>query len=172
MTSKGYSFHWKISFTPSDPGNFPVWRSWLSANNMGHRLRTPVEGIHKRNLKIWANVADKIFLALPQDLGVGVDFRPCQWRRFPHRASVVRDMGICMATHMMRSHRSSKFWFRRVKSKHNYCLKLYVNCKYITSVAWTFWNTDQFSRFLSNILWVLCFVHLQRKEGPWFGWDD
>jgi hypothetical protein len=25
-----------------------------------HRLRTPNEGINQRNLKIWANVADKI----------------------------------------------------------------------------------------------------------------
>ena len=27
-----------------------------------HNLRTPNKGIYQRNLKIWANVADKLFL--------------------------------------------------------------------------------------------------------------
>ena len=27
-----------------------------------HNLRTPNKGLYQRNLKIWANVADKIFL--------------------------------------------------------------------------------------------------------------
>ena len=45
-----------------------------------HGLRIPNEGINQRNLKIWADVADKICLgcwAVPKNLGVGVDFRPC-----------------------------------------------------------------------------------------------
>ena len=29
-------------------------------NHFGHGLRTPDEGINQRNLKIWADVADKI----------------------------------------------------------------------------------------------------------------
>ena len=29
-------------------------------NEPDHELRTPSEGINQRNLKIWANVADKI----------------------------------------------------------------------------------------------------------------
>ena len=44
-------------------------------NLYDHGLRTPDEGINQRNLKIWADVADKIFLGLPKYLGVGVDFR-------------------------------------------------------------------------------------------------
>ena len=39
-----------------------------------HGLRTPNEGINQRNLKIWADVADKIASAVPENLGVGVDF--------------------------------------------------------------------------------------------------
>ena len=42
-----------------------------------HGLRTPNEGINQRNLKIWADVADKNALAVPKNLGVGVNFRPC-----------------------------------------------------------------------------------------------
>ena len=41
-------------------------------------LRTPNEGINQRNLKIWADVADKISMAVPKNLGVGVDFRRCR----------------------------------------------------------------------------------------------
>ena len=41
-----------------------------------HGLRTPNEGIHQRNLKIRADVADKICFNRPKNLGVGVDFRP------------------------------------------------------------------------------------------------
>ena len=41
-----------------------------------HALRTPNEGINQRNLKIWANVTNKICL-VPKNLRVGVDFRPC-----------------------------------------------------------------------------------------------
>ena len=29
-------------------------------DSLGHGLRTPNEGINQRNLKIWADVADKI----------------------------------------------------------------------------------------------------------------
>ena len=36
-----------------------------------HELRTPGESINQRNLKIWADVADKICLAIPKSLGVG-----------------------------------------------------------------------------------------------------
>ena len=42
-----------------------------------HGLRTPNEGKNQRNLKIRADVADKISLAVPKNLGVGVDFRLC-----------------------------------------------------------------------------------------------
>ena len=41
-----------------------------------HGLRTPNEGINQRNLKTWANVADKYASAVLKNLGVGVDFRP------------------------------------------------------------------------------------------------
>ena len=44
----------------------------------GHGLRTPNEGINQRNMKFWADVADEIHaLAVPNYLGLRVDFRPC-----------------------------------------------------------------------------------------------
>ena len=43
---------------------------------MCHGLRTPNEDISQRNLKIWADVADKYASTVPKNLGVGVDFRP------------------------------------------------------------------------------------------------
>ena len=43
-----------------------------------HRLWTPNEGINQINLKIWADVANKICFGLPKNIGVGVDFRPCR----------------------------------------------------------------------------------------------
>ena len=48
-----------------------------------HELWTPNEGINQRNLKIWANVAGKIYsLAFPKNLEVGVDLRPCSEEDF------------------------------------------------------------------------------------------
>ena len=38
------------------------------------------EGINQRNLKIWADVADKICVDIPKNLGV--DFRPCSEGNF------------------------------------------------------------------------------------------
>ena len=43
----------------------------LRKDTFKHGLRTPNEGKNQRNLKIWANVA------VPKNLGVGVDFWPC-----------------------------------------------------------------------------------------------
>ena len=40
-------------------------------------LWTPNEGINQRNLKIWADVQTKYASAVPKNLGVGVNFRPC-----------------------------------------------------------------------------------------------
>jgi hypothetical protein len=42
-----------------------------------HGLLTPNEGIIQRNLKFWADVADKKCSAIPKNLGLGFDFRPC-----------------------------------------------------------------------------------------------
>jgi hypothetical protein len=39
--------------------------------------RTPNDGINQRYLKNWANVAEKYASAVPKNLGVGVNFRPC-----------------------------------------------------------------------------------------------
>ena len=36
-----------------------------------HRLRTPNEGINQRNLRIWANVADKISFGRTKRFGIG-----------------------------------------------------------------------------------------------------
>ena len=55
-----------------------------------HGLRTPNEGINQRNLKFWADVADKICFGRIYKFGIGIWFSAVQWRRFPHRASVVR----------------------------------------------------------------------------------
>ena len=47
-------------------------------NNSIYGLRTSNEGINQRNLKVWADVADKIYAsAVPKSLGLGFDFRPC-----------------------------------------------------------------------------------------------
>ena len=48
-----------------------------------HGLRTPNEGINQRNLKIWADVADKICFS--RNLNIWewvVDFRPCSEGNF------------------------------------------------------------------------------------------
>ena len=37
-----------------------------------HGLRTPNEGINQRNLKIWADVADKICLGRNYKFGIGI----------------------------------------------------------------------------------------------------
>ena len=42
-----------------------------------HGLRTPNESINQRNLKIMADVADKICFGRTKILGVGVDFQLC-----------------------------------------------------------------------------------------------
>ena len=41
-----------------------------------HGLQTPSEGINQRNLKLWAEMADKICFDRPKNLGLGLDFRP------------------------------------------------------------------------------------------------
>ena len=46
-----------------------------------HGLRTPSEGINQRNLKIWANAADKICFG-HKNLGLGFDFWPCSEGNF------------------------------------------------------------------------------------------
>ena len=56
-----------------------------------HGLRTPNESTNQRNLKFWADVADKICFGRTYKFGIGSWFSAVQWRRFPHRASVVRD---------------------------------------------------------------------------------
>ena len=42
-----------------------------------HGLRTPNEGINQSYLKNWAYVADKIALAVPKNLGLGLNFPLC-----------------------------------------------------------------------------------------------
>ena len=58
--------------------------------NQNHGLRTPNEGINQRNLKFWANVADKICFGRAYKFEIGIWYSAVQWRRFPHRVSVVR----------------------------------------------------------------------------------
>ena len=47
------------------------------ALRLEHGLRTPNECINQRNLKIWPMWQTKYALAVPENLGVGVNFRPC-----------------------------------------------------------------------------------------------
>ena len=62
----------------------------LSEDYKTHGLRTPNEGKNQRYLKNWADVADKICLAVPKNLGLS--FRPCrEGYIFPLWVSVVRD---------------------------------------------------------------------------------
>ena len=63
---------------------------WILSVARMHGLRTPIEGINQRNLKFWANVADEICFGRSYEFGIGIWFSAKQWRRFPHRASVVR----------------------------------------------------------------------------------
>ena len=37
-----------------------IWRTAIFVDTHGYGLRTPNEGINQRNLKFWADVADKI----------------------------------------------------------------------------------------------------------------
>ena len=55
-----------------------------------HGLWKPNEGINQRNLRIWADVADKICFGRTYKFGSGSWFSAVQWRQFPHRVSVVR----------------------------------------------------------------------------------
>ena len=72
----------------------PFWTNKLHARAnhhfLGHRLRTPNEGVNQRNLKFWADVADKICFGHTYKFGIGIWFSAVQWRWFPHRESVVR----------------------------------------------------------------------------------
>ena len=43
-----------------------------------HGLRTPNEGINQLNLKIWANVADKICFGRTIKFGIGIEFSAVQ----------------------------------------------------------------------------------------------
>ena len=44
----------------------------LTDNGFRHGLRTPNEGINQRNLKFWAEVADKICFGRTYKFGIGI----------------------------------------------------------------------------------------------------
>ena len=67
---------------------FPIIEYWCHLQF--HGLRTPNEGINPWNLKIWANLAVKICFDHTYKFGIGIWFLAVQWRRFPHRVSIVR----------------------------------------------------------------------------------
>ena len=46
----------------------------LNFDAQGHGLRTPNEGIKQRNLKFWADVADKICFGRTYKFGIGILF--------------------------------------------------------------------------------------------------
>ena len=76
--------------------------------NSLHGLRTPNEGTNQRNLKFWADVADKICFGRTYKFGIGIWFSAVQWRRFPHRASVVRGYDW---KHAFTTFLTEEFWF-------------------------------------------------------------
>ena len=71
-----------------------IYKYFLSTYVSRHGLRTPSEGINQRNLKIWGPMRQtKYASAVPKNLGLGFDFRPCSEGDFltgRRRASVVR----------------------------------------------------------------------------------
>ena len=48
-----------------------------------HGLRTPNEGINQRNLKIWADVSDKICFSRTLKFGTGFEYSALQWSLYP-----------------------------------------------------------------------------------------
>jgi hypothetical protein len=54
-----------------------------------HGLQTPNEGINQRNLKIWADAADKICYGCTKKIGSGSWFSTVQWRGFPHVMAII-----------------------------------------------------------------------------------
>ena len=65
-----------------------------------HGLRTPNEGINQRNMEIWAMWHTKYTSAVPKNLGVGVDFRPCSESDFltGHSWSVEWSMTLLLSS--------------------------------------------------------------------------
>ena len=49
----------------------------LKGSGVSHGLRTPNEDTNQRYLKNWADMANKYALAVPEKLGVGLNFWPC-----------------------------------------------------------------------------------------------
>ena len=61
----------------------PTLGAWTTGTQWGNKS--------KKSEKFGPMRQTKYALAVPKNLGLGVDFRTVQWRRFPHRASVVRE---------------------------------------------------------------------------------
>ena len=118
---------------PWGPGDLGDRISWCSYCR-GHGLRTPHEGINQRNLKIWADVADKICFHRNYKFGIGIWFSAVQWKRFPQRASVVRDQMCCKFGNIFKPKDSQfinfkVFPFKNVENSNlytwNYCIKTF-----------------------------------------------
>ena len=101
-------------------------------NAMKHGLRTPNEGINQRNLKFWADVADKICFGRTYKFGIGIWFSAVQWRRFPHRVFVVRGL---LRFQIVVIGKFAQFFFQTITTEFNYhcvivdnfCTYLYLN---------------------------------------------
>ena len=56
--------------------NEPTMMDWLRSISdtvtLTHGLRTPNEGMNQRNLKLWANVVDKICFGSTYKFGIGI----------------------------------------------------------------------------------------------------
>ena len=64
---------------------------------VAHGLRTPNEGINQKIWKFGPMWQAKYALAVPKDLGVGVDFWPWSEGDFFHQASVVRGVACLVS---------------------------------------------------------------------------
>ena len=73
---------------PEELGHTAI--KWLNYVVVNTNYRHPMKACNKKNLKFWADVADKICFGHTLKLGIGIWFSAMQSRRFPHRASVVR----------------------------------------------------------------------------------
>ena len=76
-----------LATTRFDYGQIFLWNWLMFCPSIGPRTTDT----QWRNLKFWADVADKICFGRTYKFGSGSEFSAMQWRLFPLWASVVRD---------------------------------------------------------------------------------
>ena len=69
------SQRWDLPTNISELGVHPICLelgALLIYSATSHRLQTPNEGMNQRNLKLWANVVDKICFGSTYKFGIGI----------------------------------------------------------------------------------------------------